>query len=409
MKKVIILLVALVGMISAMAQWVPLNSGTANNLRSVHFVDADNGFAVGDSGTILKTIDGGATWNNPVSGTSEQLNSVFFADATTCYTVGWSNDTTSTILKSSDGGFSWHNSSTGAEFSFESVYFTDADTGYAAGGGGVWGSTGRLFKTTNGGESWSIIFSIGFKCFKVSLSSPDTGFVVSWGEGFGDVWYQISKTSDAGLTWNTFSLGGMNEIVSDVCFTNFNTGYGVGPSGKIIKTTNGGSSWTSLSSGTSENLNSICFTDSVTGYVVGNNIILKTIDGGINWTSQSMATSGELLSVYFPSFEAGYIVSVGGIILKTINGGGLGFNENGISSKFLKVFPNPATDKITVSSSAITGNSQLSIFNVSGEKVMERQLTNTETQLDIGALPRGVYFVRVQDEKRVEVEKIIKQ
>ena len=75
----------------------------------------------------------------------------------------------------------------------------------------------------------------------------------------------------------------------------------------------------------------------------------------------------------------------------------------------LSIFPNPSTNKVTLSSSAINGNTQLSIFNVSGEKVIERQLTNTETQIDISALPRGVYFVRVQDEKRIEVGKIIKQ
>ncbi len=73
------------------------------------------------------------------------------------------------------------------------------------------------------------------------------------------------------------------------------------------------------------------------------------------------------------------------------------------------IIPNPSKDKITISSSVITGNTQLSIFAVNGEKVFERQLTDTETQIDISALPRGVYFVRVKDEKRVEIEKIIKQ
>lgn len=78
--------------------------------------------------------------------------------------------------------------------------------------------------------------------------------------------------------------------------------------------------------------------------------------------------------------------------------------ENGIT-----IIPNPSNDKIIISSSAITGNTQLSIFNVSGEKVIERQLTVTETQLDISTLPRGVYFVRVQDEKGVQVAKMVKE
>jgi hypothetical protein len=71
--------------------------------------------------------------------------------------------------------------------------------------------------------------------------------------------------------------------------------------------------------------------------------------------------------------------------------------------------PNPSKDKITISSSAITGNTQLSIFNVNGEKVIEMQLTYTETQIDISTLPRGVYFVKLQNEKMVEVGKMVKE
>jgi len=78
--------------------------------------------------------------------------------------------------------------------------------------------------------------------------------------------------------------------------------------------------------------------------------------------------------------------------------------ENGIT-----IIPNPSNDKITISSSAITRITLLSIFNASGEKVMERQLTDTETQLDISALPRGVYIVRVRNEMMVDVAKMIKE
>jgi hypothetical protein len=74
----------------------------------------------------------------------------------------------------------------------------------------------------------------------------------------------------------------------------------------------------------------------------------------------------------------------------------------------ITIIPNPSKDKITISSSAITGITILSIFNVNGEKVLERQLTDIETQIDISTLPRGVYFVRLQGEKMVEVGKFIK-
>jgi predicted outer membrane repeat protein len=128
-------------------------------------------------------------------------------------------------------------------------------------------------------------------------------------------------------------------------------------------------------------------------------------------TAQYISTGGQ--TIYAPSGD------ILGIIRPLGNGYDMGayeMNLDGISDHlfgdndlFLLVYPNPSQDKITISSSAITGNTQLSIFNVSGEKVLERQLTDTETQIDISALPRGVYFVRVQDEKFIETVKMIKQ
>jgi hypothetical protein len=75
----------------------------------------------------------------------------------------------------------------------------------------------------------------------------------------------------------------------------------------------------------------------------------------------------------------------------------------------MTIIPNPVIDKITISSTAITGDTHLSIFKVNGEKVLERQLTETETQIDISTLARGIYFIRLQNEKMVEVEKMVKE
>jgi CubicO group peptidase (beta-lactamase class C family) len=87
-----------------------------------------------------------------------------------------------------------------------------------------------------------------------------------------------------------------------------------------------------------------------------------------------------------------------------------GVNEkNNLRIEELTIYPNPSKDKITIPSFTKAGNTQLSIFNISGEKVMERQLTDNETQIDISALPRGVYFVKLQNEKMVEVGKMVKE
>ena len=103
------------------------------------------------------------------------------------------------------------------------------------------------------------------------------------------------------------------------------------------------------------------------------------------------------------------VIYFGGLAVFNENGTPVSVKENITSINNVILYPNPSNDKITISLPAITGNSQLSIFNVSGEKVLERQLHESETQLDISALPRGVYFVRVQSERKVEVVKMIKE
>ena len=59
------------------------------------------------------------------------------------------------------------------------------------------------------------------------------------------------------------------QHLSDIHFYDADTGYVVGFNGTILKTTNGGSSWTSLSSGTTNDLYSMDFVDAFIGYAVG--------------------------------------------------------------------------------------------------------------------------------------------
>jgi hypothetical protein len=73
----------------------------------------------------------------------------------------------------------------------------------------------------------------------------------------------------------------------------------------------------------------------------------------------------------------------------------------------LAIQPNPAIDFITVSVPGSKG--WLQVYNVNGKKVMEQQLKNSETKLNIIALPPGVYVVRLQDEKEVAVAKFVKE
>ena len=82
---------------------------------------------------------------------------------------------------------------------------------------------------------------------------------------------------------------------------------------------------------------------------------------------------------------------------------------NTLKNSRLSIYPNPATDKITIELSGKTELSNLVIVNVQGQEVLTQPTTQPKTQIDITSLPSGVYFVRVTNDRTVEVGKIIKQ
>ncbi|MDO8599549.1 MAG: Ig-like domain-containing protein, partial [bacterium] len=79
-------------------------------------------WAVGASGLVIATTNGGTTWAAQTSGTVEDLNDVFAVDANTVYALGQS----STVIKTTNGGTTW--SSVGGAAAFGGANF------------GIWGS-----------------------------------------------------------------------------------------------------------------------------------------------------------------------------------------------------------------------------------------------------------------------------
>jgi hypothetical protein len=84
-------------------------------------------------------------------------------------------------------------------------------------------------------------------------------------------------------------------------------------------------------------------------------------------------------------------------------------NNIWIVSNSIKIYPNPVTDKVTIETSAIQTNGQLSIITLTGQQLISRQVTELKTVIDISTLPSGVYFVRLTNDKTVQVGKFIKQ
>jgi photosystem II stability/assembly factor-like uncharacterized protein len=314
-------------------------------------------------------------------------------------------------MKTINSGLTWTRSSDSVPAAvYHSVYFTDANTGYIAG----WNSSGGLvLKTIDGGTTWSSKSSGTPQGLNsVYFISPETGYVV----GKGGI---IQKTMDGGTTWTTqYPSSGVGYVLNSVCFPDANTGYvagyfsGFDGGGVILKTTDGGSTW-NPSCYPVDSLLSVNFINITTGYAVGSyGTIYKTTDGGSTWIVQLYGTGGHKLnSVFFTDANTGYTVGDHGTILKTINGGGtVGIFEKQQTNN-LKIYPNPATEKITIKPSGTESNRDgtVSVYGITGKELLQKNVQGSSIEINIGSLPQGIYFIRFKDKGKTESGKFIKE
>ncbi len=363
--------------------WVSQNSGIQTNLFGVQFTNTSNGIAVGDlgvtlrtsnggttwtlggsvslnpvlndlysdnsgnswvvgtAGRIAKSTDGGTTWEDMVSGTNATLKAVQFKTSL----IGWAAGNLGVILKSVDGGATWTNSNVGISnaYNFADIAFLDQINGFAL------DFKGFIFKTTDGGANWNIVLS-------GNLSSTITIFGAVSIQNINNIIAvgnrgNIQKSTDAGVSWTSISSGvSINNTSSSVFFVDANNGWVVSRGStneKVLKTINGGNTWTAKLSNANLQLNKAFFINAMTGWVVGDNgvsangKVFKTIDGGENWSEQTLVGSSvvTLYDVQFVNTTTGLTVGAGGKIFLTIDGGSTWNSQSsGITDHIYSVF-----------------------------------------------------------------------
>jgi plastocyanin len=93
--------------------------------------------------------------------------------------------------------------------------------------------------------------------------------------------------------------------------------------------------------------------------------------------------------------------------------GTINVSPNGIAQitalATISVFPNPATDLITIKAAANTGVSTYSVSDLVGKQVAAGKLTNETTSVDISQLTRGVYFFQVIADEKRQSFKVVKE
>src|SRR5262245_51347621 len=157
--------------------WLIQDSSTRKLLYDVAAIDAKQAWAVGASGKLLRTIDGGPNWNEKSSEVAETLRAVHFVDAK----HGWAVGTRGTIIATNNGGARWERQTSGVQLNLNDVFFIKVKEGQGEGRTEGWiaGDRGLLLHTTDGGVTWEgVELSTNANLARLFFIAPDCGWVV---------------------------------------------------------------------------------------------------------------------------------------------------------------------------------------------------------------------------------------
>jgi len=297
----------------SMESWTAghLPGGDFSFYRRIKFTDHLHGWAVGDSGRILHTSNGGDSWEFQHSGTTVPLHCAFFVDIQT----GWVAGNNATILHTTDAGLTWtvQHPGTNTSGTITSLSFVDALRGWA----GV--NSGEIAHTTDGGNTWLLQQSgTRWAITSVHFINPMKG----WATATNQI---ILRTVDGGSHWNVEQLENPSPLIfTDVYFVDEQRGWiaTIVASSRIesgtllLYSADGGTTWASEATLPVIYLHSIYFADPNNGWVAGESQIFRTSDGGKRWDPSYSADGDNIVSLSFTDRNHGWALSSKGVVLR---------------------------------------------------------------------------------------------
>jgi photosystem II stability/assembly factor-like uncharacterized protein len=319
------------------------------------------------AGNIRRSTDGGATWATIATGQSFTINKIAFKDPLN----GWITGTAGKALYTTDAGLTWNNASTGLP---TGTTFNDID--FVGNQVVLTGDPFYLYSTTDNGANWNTIdflapesnqpltgnyFSTDFlgndfitvgqyglinsrfsnvnSVYTTLLKSGtiydifanETGKIITVGapsaSGVSD---QILISANGGNNWQ-FGTITSSATFRSIEMVNNNIGYIVGSNSSVYKTTNGGTSWDSLTTTITpgQDLYKVDFVNTNTGWAFSNTsdagTIWKTTDAGATWTQQVLTgqsgNDSRIFNAHMLNDTLGWVVNSTPRPFKTTDGG----------------------------------------------------------------------------------------
>lgn len=416
-------LLLMAGGVTKAQQWIELQTGVTEDLYGVCCIDTNMVFVCGQNGVILKTEDGGNSWQEKYRQSGYHWYKIKFVDSNVGFSFGRDNNYKGKLLKTIDGGETWMDM--GCPFNAYNylspsscdLFLVDTDTLYVA--------SDQLMKSTDGGNSFSQLEIEWLNSTQDLYFEGNVGYIV-WGMAGDFQGTHVAKTTDYGSSWEEFlSFDSEEEGIEKVLFhdkdhVSIFGGFGYDENElsyeyNEIRTDDGFVTYEWLQT---ENLpmglwpviTGISFSDlqhgiivylleGIQGFYPTGIITYQTQDGGNTWMElDALICSGNVSYAGISSYESVYYLTSrnGGVykLGKTYEGVAEGKNS-------VFVFPNPASETVHIDGVEAV---EVQVCNALG-KMVKRVMNYNEVSL--GGLPQGVYMLKIRDaEGKVYINKI---
>ena len=309
------------------------------------------------------------------TGTGQYYRAVRIRTDLVAFAAGGNNAGNGIIDMSTDTGATWANAAVFTGQPVSRLHFVNDLLGFAAtggyrrlsGNGVLLPDSGAIYRSIDGGLNWQQVYSDTATGFSdVAFSSTSNG-VATRSDGV------ILRTTDGGDTWTPATVNlGVPVIMSSVTFRSDGIGFA-----------------------------SAYRTDGLSGY------ILISYDDGQTWY-ENFNTSGfnhsrRIYDLYFFDDSHGYACTH----IRPLRTSGIVTGEPELDGATSMLFPNPATDALTVRSRVGSG-ALVEMIDATGRVIRSERASGEETLINMGDIAPGTYVVRISDGTRVEIMRLLR-
>jgi photosystem II stability/assembly factor-like uncharacterized protein len=252
--------------------------GTNAQVLDIHAFDADRAIVGLRSGRIMKTTDGGASWSTLLSTVNERYGNLHFHDELhgIAVTPEPFQQRKAEVYRTEDGGVTWNKVGTQLPARFpidNTLTFLDESNGWFASSNtaGSDPSEATIFRTTDGGDSWSEVRVSAQNVSAISFTDRQRGFCVD------DVTGIARRSIDGGRSWRAafYPMNGSRNV--DVqTFAGSGIVWITGDEGAWISD-DLGSTWRRTTLSPSGSVQDAVFADTLTGWVVSKSGIVQRL------------------------------------------------------------------------------------------------------------------------------------